>query len=297
MLVDTATPRRPGPSRALLAGFVAVVAAVGAGWWLGGVSRSPEPFDVDTAIVPVGNIRVEVASDWTPATPAPGPDAEGGRAFAPAAGLPARALLVSGPAAEPSLIPAALRDAMPDTLPAARRTKLAGVAAWTYGPVRSEERVMQVTVVPTTVGVLAVVCSSPPETWSVALGCASGVRGLSPVGGRTLEPSAEVAFRSRAGEVLRSLDRVRVSGREALASGPRRAAARRLAAAHGEAAAGLERTAVRGVTGETVVALRGAAQAYAAFGLAESRRGFMRRRAAVQRAEDRLAGTLARLRS
>jgi hypothetical protein len=296
MLVDTATPRRPGPSRAVLAGVVAVVAAVSAGWLLGGVSRPHDAIDVPTSVVPVGQVRVEVAADWTPATPAPGPDAEGAQAFAPAAGLTARALLVSGPPADPSLIPAALRETLPDPLPPARKTKLAERAAWTYGPVRGEERVLQVTVVPTTVGVLAVVCSSPPETWSVALGCASGVRGLAPVGGRALEPSPELAFRQRAGRVLRSLDGERVAGREALAGGSRTRAARRLAAAHSEAAAALERTAVRGVTGETVVALRGAARAYAAFGRAESRRGFIRTRGAVRRAEEALAAALERLR-
>jgi hypothetical protein len=295
MLVDTATPRRPGPSRALLAGLVAVVAAVAAGWWLGGVSRTPETLDVPTSIVPVGQVRVEVAADWAPATAAPGPDAEGGQAFAPAAGLTARALLVAGPAADPSLVPPALRAELPDPLPPARRTKLAGVAAWTYGPVRSEERVLQVTVVPTTVGVLAVVCSSPPETWSVALGCASGVRKLAPVGGQTLAPSPELAFRQRASGVLRTLDRDRVAGREALA-GPRRpAAARRLAEAHSAAAATLAGMAVKGVTGDSVVALRDASRAYQAFGRAESRRGFIRTRAAVRRAEGALAGALAKL--
>ena len=297
MLVDTVTPRRSGPSRALVLGIAAIAAAVAGGWWLGGVSQTPEPVASPTAVVTVGTVQAALAPEWSPAPAAPGPDAEGGRAFAPSAGLPARALLVSGPAVDASLVPGPLLSALGTDLPAPRRTNLAGLSAWTYGPVRGEERVFQVTVVPTTTGSLAVTCSSPPETWSVALGCASGVREVSAVDGRALAPAPDLAFRQNAPAVLASLDDARVAGRKALA-GPaagRAAAAVRLARAHRSAAAALAPFAVEGPTAGAVGALRAVGARYEAFAAAVrsgSRPRFVRVRGGLRRAEAALAAAL-----
>jgi hypothetical protein len=300
MLVDTATPRRSGPSRAVLAGVAAVAVAAAGGWWLGGVSRAPAPVAEPASIVTVGGVGLELDPSWTPAKASPGPDVEGGRAFAPAAGLHARALLVTGPVVDPSLVPEALRPELPAALPAPRRTRLAGLAAWTYGPVRGEDRVLQVTVVPTTEGAFAVACSSPPQTWSVALGCASGVRRLAPVRGHALAPAADLAFRGAAPDVLRELDAERVAARTELARTRRPAAAAKLARDHRAAAAALAPLAVEGPTTGVVAALRRAAWGYDSLATAarrEERRRFTHARAKIARADAALATALERLRS
>ena len=225
MLVDTRSERSAGPSRARLAGLAAVAVAVAGGWWLGGVVRAPDRVEVAAPAVAVGGMQLEVAPAWTQAGAAPGPDAPGAESYAPVAGMPARALLVAGPAADASLVPTALRAQLPAQLPSPRRTKLAGLPAWTYGPISDGARVIAVTVVPTTVGVLAVACSAPTETWSAALGCEAGVRTIVS-GGDALVPAPDLAFRQRAPAVLAKLDGKRVAGRAALARGRRIAAAR-----------------------------------------------------------------------
>jgi hypothetical protein len=300
MLVDTATPRRSGSPRALFAGVALVAIAAVGGWWLGGVSRAPEPIAAPSSVLVLGHVEVEVDPAWTSSKAAPGPDVEGARAYAPAAGLPARALVVAGSVRDPSLVPAALRPELPARLPAPRRTRLAGLAAWTYGPVRGEDRVLQVTVVPTTGGAVAVACSAPPQSWSVALGCASGVRRLVPMRGHPLAPAHDLAFRQRAPGALRELDADRVPLREALARTRRAAAAAELARAHRTAAAALAPLAVEGPSAATVAALRRAAWGYDSLAAAtrrDERRRFARARAKIRRADAALASALERLRS
>lgn len=302
MLVDTHTPQRAGPSRAVLGGIFAVAAAAAGGWWLGGTARSPAPVAAPAPLVAIGGFDVALSPAWTPAEAGPGPDVPGGQAFAPAAGLPARALVTAGQASDPSLVPAALRPALGTPLPAPRRTRVAGRLAWTYGPVRDAKRVLSVTVLPTTAGVLAITCSAPPETWSVALGCAGGVQAVSPRTGGILEPAPDLAFRRAAPAVLRTLGARRAGARAALARSRRpagrAAAARRLARVHRNAAAALAPLAARGASADAVAALRRGAAGYDNLAVAARGRDPARQAAAgaaIARAERALTGALRRL--
>jgi hypothetical protein len=292
MLVDTRTARPAGSSRARLARLAIVAAAGVGGWWLGTVVRAPDRIATPRPLVAVGPMQLALAPEWTRA---PGPDVRGAQSFAPVDGMPARALLVAGPAVDASLIPAALRAQLPTPLPAPRRAKLGGLPAWTYGPIRADGRVTEVTVAPTTVAVLAVACSAETETWSAALGCEAGVRSIASPGGDALVPAPDLAFRRRAPAVLRRLDGKRVAGRAALARGRRIAASHRLARAHRAAAAALAPFAAPGATAGTVAALRRTAASYDAFARARGRRGFIAARKSVTRAEAALAAALKRL--
>ena len=122
--------------------------------------------------------------------PAAGMDAPGTATFAPTAGLPVRARLIAGPPADASLVPAALRSQLPAVLPEPRRARLAGLPAWTYGPIDDGKRVLELTVAATAAGVLAVECSASPATWSAALGCETGVRSIGSTGGKAARPGA-----------------------------------------------------------------------------------------------------------
>ena len=119
---------------------------------------------------------------------------------------------------------------------------------------------LEVTVAPTTGGMLAVACAAPPASWNAALGCEAGVRAITSAGSEALAPAADLAFRQAAGPVLRMLDGERVAGRRALAT--RLSAAAALADAHRAAAAELEPFVVPGPPADVVAALRDAARGY-----------------------------------
>lgn len=285
------------PPAALVAGGCALALAAGGGWLLGASSRAPAPTVAPNSVTALGDVRLELEAGWAPAAPV-----EGLKAFAPVPGLPARAVIASGPAVDASLIPASLRAGLPDGLPAPRRATLGGLAAWSYGPLRDRGRLVELTVVPTTGGMLAVACVAPRSAWSGALGCADGVHAIA-TDDRALAPARDLAFRQAAGPVLDTLDEARVAGRARLGAG-RRAAAASLARAHREAASALAPFVVPGAPAAAVAALRAGARGYAALGSIPDRRFATRRQRAryvavrrqVARADAALAGALAELR-
>jgi hypothetical protein len=284
------------PSGALVAGALAAVLAGGAGWWLGGVSREQTPAPVTPTVAAVGTLQLELEHAWVRADAAPGLPVQGAEVFSPARGLAARALLVTGPAADATLIPTALRSELPGDLPAPQRATLGGLAAWTYGPLRDGGRTLEVTVAPTTAGTLALACSAPSASWT---SCGHGVQAVDTGAAKALAPASDLAFRQAAGPVLERLDRQRVAGRERLSDARRAAPATALARAHREAAAALEPFAAGGATADAVTALRRAAAGYAALAAAgrdRDRARFISARRAVRSADAQLAAALAALR-
>ncbi len=294
--VTTPRDRFALPSRALLSGVAALALTAVCGWWLGGAATAPDAAEAPQPIVVMSGMQLEIPATWTPARPAPGMDAPGMATFAPTAGLPVRARLIAGQPADASLIPAALRSQLPAELPAPRRARLAGLPAWTYGPINHGKRVLELTLAPTAAGVLAVECSASPATWSAAIGCEAGIRSIGGSGNKAVAPAPDLAFRQRASAVFRALDGRRVAGRAALARGHRFAASGSLARAHRDAAAALAPFAAPGVTADAVAALRRTAGSYDALARAARRARFIAARKGVARAEAGLAGALKRLR-
>ena len=202
------------PSGAMVAGATALVLAAAGGWWLGGASREQAPPPAREAVVAVGAFELGLESTWVSAASVPGLPVAGAEVLAPAPGLAERALLVTGPAADATLIPSALRSELPVSLPKPRRAALAGLPAWTYGPLRDEGRTLEVTVAPTTAGILALACSA--TSWSAWVDCGDGVHAVATGEAKALAPTAELAFLQAAGPVLGTLDAERVSGRARL---------------------------------------------------------------------------------
>jgi hypothetical protein len=285
------------PPAALVAGGLALALAAAGGWLLGGSSRAPAPAVAPNSVTTLGDVQLELEAGWAPAA-----SVDGLTAFATVPGLPARALFESGPAVDASLIPATLRADLPDSLPAPHKATLGGLAAWRYGPLRNRGRVLELTVAPTTGGVLAVACVAPPSAWSGALGCADGVHAIA-TGDRALTPAPELAFRQAAGPALKTLDDARVAGRARLDAAPNKASAA-LARTHREAATALAPFAVSGAPAAAVAALRDAARGYDALGSMPDRRFVTRRqrvryvavRGRIARADAALAAALAQLR-
>jgi len=253
------------------AALVLAAATALAGWLAGGVATNePAPKAPDLQPARVGSLDLQVSGEWK-AVPG-GRDVKGfepGSAltFAPIPGLSLRALVALAPAEHTSLVPGPLRDRLSDPLPKPTQARLAGAPAWTYTMSGSERRdgLLEITVVPTTAGVLSVACVGSVSSASSV--CGAGVRRLDLNGARSLHPAPDLAFRERLSTVVDRLDSQRVALRRELRGSPdgrgQAAVAGRLALAHRDAAGGLAPFATpTGPTADLLGALRTTADAY-----------------------------------
>ena len=244
---------RPFPR--LPIGFVAgamllIVIAGAAGWALRALAAdetaTPAP---TTRTAAAGSVSVSVPATWSPVPAAElridglGPDAA---AFTPVSGLSARALIALAPFTDPSLVPESLRALAGESRP--RRARVAGMRAWTYPAGEfADGRIAQLTVVPTTVGSLTVVCIAPAAVWSGAAGCSRRLTGAALGGADPLIPSPTLAFRRELAPVMERLNARR---------GELRAAMRGAATRRGQArfASRLRRVHLRAMTALAVTA-------------------------------------------
>jgi len=223
--------------------------------------------------------------------------------FDPAPGLSARVVLTVAPldsAASPTLLPKPLRDAAERPPGRPRPVRLDARRAWLYSsvPVRRGEETMDITVLPTTAGVVAIACLAPRFTFSAAAGCESALR-LTLHRARAMVPAQDLGFKLRLGDVARGLNQERVEQRVTLrqARTPRAQAltARQLAAAHAQAARALAPLARRGTTARVVASLRNSSSAYenlSRSATTKDRAAFVLASRAIDEADDRLNLTL-----
>ena len=234
----------------LVAGAVGVVLAALAGAWAGRAATGGDEEPVPRArVVGVGPARLAVPTGWRPAAL----DGAGiGRldpkravAFEPTPGLAARAVAIFAPVDDASLIPSVLRAAFPGSPGRPSATRVGGRPAWLYNGLtqRPSGRGADVTVLPTTAGVLAIACTAPASLWPTGSGCAAEVDSVAVPGKAVLLPSPSLALALRLPDAVLRLDRDRLAHREELSRASRPAAqalaARKLAADHATAAAAL----------------------------------------------------------
>lgn len=257
---------------------VAATAALGlaaaAGLWAARHDAAPRSrIESSTRASALGPVRVSTPAEWRPLpTRASGfrrIAAQPTLVFEPAPGLLARAVLTIAPldsTDSASLVPQPMREAAARPLELPRAVRLDGRAAWLYSavPVGAGET-MDVTVLPTTGGVVAIACRAPKLASAAAAGCASGVR-LDLHRAPPLRPTGDLGFRLRLGGVARRLDQQRVVHRARLqqARRPRAQAraARRLAGAHAQAARALAPFARSGAAARAVALLHASSRAY-----------------------------------
>ena len=117
-------------------------------------------------------------------------------------------------------------------LPRPEKARVVGLEARAYRGVRSGESVLDLYAIPTTRGVLTLVCSARTGAPEAPTWCLNGLDSITVSGAQPLKPAADTAYRMRAPAVLKKLDTARVSERKALrrAKGPVGPAARRHAA-------------------------------------------------------------------
>ena len=154
------------------------------------------------AVVSAGALRVTLPEGWTPTRTGPkipGVDAAHA-AFARSYDSDVAIALL--PARSPSLLPPALDVA---TKPASARPRIqraGALSAYDYVRPAKDRRVLDIVVVPTTLGVATIACSSavvaPDE-------CAQALRGLHLTGGSFLPLSAESAFLAGLPDAMKTL--------------------------------------------------------------------------------------------
>jgi hypothetical protein len=285
------------------------VAAAVVGWHAGHLATSPAPVvPGDSRAVIFGPAHLTVPSAWTPVKPASarvaGLDPSLELAFAILPGLPAYALVTVAAPTDRSLIPSPLRRVLKAAPGTPLPTELAGRRAWSYLSVATwREQLMDITVVPTGAGVLAVACVGSRPIYTAVARCDQEVQSITVPGAGVLAPAPELAFRLLGGAAFERLRRERDLGYRALRAARTRGAQARALQAVATAYAGAAGRLAPVVPGNAaaaglVAAMRGAARAYRVAGAAAAA-GASRRygagRAAVRTAEARVAGTLDRV--
>ena len=188
------------------------------------------------AVVSAGALRVTLPEGWTPTRTGPKiPGFEGAHpAFVRSYDSDVAIALL--PARSPSLLPPELEVAAHPAAARPRVQRAGTLRAYDYIRPTKDQRVLDVVVVPTTLGVATIACSSavvgPDE-------CAQALHGLHLTGGSFLPLSAESAFMAGLPAVVRTLaaQRVRLRTRltrAGLVAGAARTAYR-LAGAYGKA--------------------------------------------------------------
>jgi hypothetical protein len=286
--------------------FVCMVVAALGGWGVARALRSPTGGAAGASrSIAIGPARLTVPPSWTPISPAgagiPGLDPTSTRAFRIEDGLGQRAFVTLAAPADRWLIPASLRPVLRSPFGAPIPASLGGYAAWSYSsvPTRRPNVVMQVTVLPTTAGVLAVACTSPSAVTPPS-GCDGDVERLFVSGAQILRPTPDTAFRLAMSPIVTRLqaDRAAVE-RKLIAARDGGAQAQALQAfgeAYTAAARRLDPLAPRSGRAATLVAsLYSAARDYRAAGMAASVGAFgdyFAARAAVKAAESKVATAL-----
>ena len=181
-------PRLQHPRVIAAAGVLglALLAAVLAGIWAGrhaAPAESPPPDQVRQ--VSAGHGRLTVPATWRPATLSatglPGLTPAKSAALSVRTDVPAWAVAMITPADHASLVTHPLRRLLQGPLPPPRETRLGGRVAWLYtGLTTRAGRALELTVQPTTAGVLAVACVSPASARPPEALCGGAVT----VGGR-----------------------------------------------------------------------------------------------------------------
>jgi hypothetical protein len=301
--------RRSGAvSTASLAVGAAAAAIVGlsalGGRWAAGDDAAPHSRIEGSLREPaLGPVQLAVPPEWRrlPARAAgiAGIEKLPTQVFDRASGLSARTVVAVAPlesTASPSLIPEPLQAAAARPPGRPRAVRLDGRPAWTYvaAPVRRGDEMMEVTVLPTTAGVVAIACIAPTLALSAAADCASELE-LTFRRARAIRPAPDLGFRFRIGTIARRLDRERVEQRATLARvrTPRAQAraAHRLAVQHAGAARALAPFARSDTTVRVVASLREASRGYEQLSrsaTADDRAAFALASRAIDEADDRL---------
>jgi hypothetical protein len=279
---------------------LAVALAAGLGGWAVADRIAADPATSTATpekVLDAGPARLKVSSGWQRATRPPAlPGLDSAPAYTPYSGLTTTVSVALVPAESASLVPADLETKAEGGLPKAETARVVGLQARAYRGVRAGDSVLDIYAIPTTRGVLTLVCTARSGSEEAPTWCLEGLDQITVEGARPITLNAGTAYRMRAPKRMKSLDEVRVRERAALrrAKGPvgQERAAKTLWLAYAAAADKLAPLAPKGEPSEQVVlALRDTARAYRKLNAAADHRskgGWKRARSAVSKAEKTL---------
>jgi hypothetical protein len=278
---------------------LAVALAAGLGGWAVAdhIAADPAPTTAAEKVLDAGPARLKVSGGWARATRPPAlPGLDNAPAYMPYSGLTTTVSVALLPADSASLVPADLVTKAEGGLPKPETARVVGLQARAYRGVRTGDSVLDIYAIPTTRGVLTLVCTARSGSESAPTWCLEGLDQITVAGARPITLNAGTAYRMRAPETMKGLDSVRVRERVALrrANGPvgQERAAKTLWLAYATAADELAPLAPKGEPSEKVVlALRDTARAYRKLHTSadhRSTRGWKRSRSAVSKAEKQL---------
>jgi hypothetical protein len=205
----TETVRRRHPASLVLFGLPLLAVLLGAvlalafGKPAANKSHAAAPVAASAnAVVSTGALRVTLPDGWTPTRTGPKIPGFDGAHAAFARSYDSDVAIALLPARSPSLLPPAL-DVATNPASARPRIRRAGaVSAYDYVRPAKDQRVLDILVVPTTLGVATIACSSavvaPDE-------CAQALHGLRLAGGSFLTLSTESAFLAGLPDAVRTL--------------------------------------------------------------------------------------------
>jgi hypothetical protein len=276
---------------------VALAAALG-GWAVADrIAADPVTAPSTQKVLDAGPAHLKVSAGWARAPRAPAlPGLGDAPAYMPYSGLTTTVSVALVPADSASLVPAALAEKADGGLPKAETAKVVGLQARAYRGVHTGDSVLDIYAIPTTRGVLTLICAARSGAEASPTWCLEGLDQITVEGARPITLNDATAYRMRAPATMKSLDAVRVRERVALrrAKGPvgQERAAGALRKAYFAAADDLAPLAAKGEPSEDVVAaLRDTGRAYRKLGVAadhKSKRGWMRARSEVAKAEKTL---------
>ncbi|HET6546824.1 MAG TPA: hypothetical protein VFG79_00115, partial [Solirubrobacter sp.] len=272
---------QPWPSLRWVAAGLGVALAAALGGWLVAKALAPEPAKTPSTskVLAAGPARLKVSTGWTEVRQPPVlPGLADAPAWTPYAGLATTVSVALVPPQDAALLPSSLVEQAKGGLPRAEVARVVGLEARAYRGLRTGKSVLDVYAIPTTRGVLTLVCTAKgdggPEapTW-----CLNGLDQITVEGAKPLKPQRDTAYRLRAPAVFEKLDAARVAQRKALRgakkSGGQKRAALALARAYRAAAAALAPMApAKSAPARELAALRSAAAAYARLATAADRR-------------------------
>jgi hypothetical protein len=239
-------------------------------------------------------MRIEGGPRWTVARDAPEAerlDATRTAVFAVDPVSATRAIFTLAPAADATLLPAGLRATLARTPPAHTRAEVLGRPAWSYAGLETRSgRTMDVSLLPTTSGVLAVACVRARDELAGAPDCGGGAAAIDLGGAQPVAPAAGLALLQRLPAAIERLDGRRAGLRRSLRAAQTRRGqarfARRIARVYARTGARLAPVAPKG--SRVLRAMHRADVAYRRLGRAAlrgRRGGFARARVRVGKAE------------
>ena len=205
-----AAPRFPRRHRQAMVAAGALTVAIGGGIWAGQPAAPADPAEPPLErVVRAGPATLLVPREWRSSSRSTGATT----VLAPSPGAPGRVIVTLAAADDRSLVPKPLRDLAQDLGRGPRGTRFAGHLAWRYvGHGRDGNR-LDVTVLPTSAGVLGLACQAITPTE-----CAPAIESITlrRPGAAIYAPSPDFTLRLRLPGVLAALDRERVGTRSAL---------------------------------------------------------------------------------